>query len=77
MRNTSGLRFALGLGATVSSLGFEAEFARLEDGVWLPRRVEARAEGRKLLFRRFHTRTATAFSGYRRFAVDVEERVAP
>jgi hypothetical protein len=77
VRNTAGLRFALGLGATVSSLGLEAEFARMEDGVWLPRRVEASASGRKLLFRSFRTRTTTAFSGYRRFAVDVEERVAP
>jgi hypothetical protein len=77
VRNTEGLRFALGLGATVSSLGFEAEFARMEDGVWLPRRIEAVAEGRKFLFKGFRTRTTTAFSGYRRFAVDVEERVAP
>lgn len=77
VRNTGGLRFALGLGATVSSLGFEAEFLRMEDGVWLPRRVEAQAEGRKLLFAGFRTRTTTTYSNYRRFAVDVEERVSP
>jgi hypothetical protein len=77
VRNTEGLRFALGLGATVASLGFEAEFARMEDGVWLPRRIEASASGRKLLFKSFRTRTTTSYTGYRRFAVDVEEHVAP
>jgi hypothetical protein len=77
VRNTEGLRFALGLGATVSSLGFEAEFQRMEDGVWLPRRVETRAEGRKLLFAAFRTRTTTTYANYRRFRVDVEERVSP
>jgi hypothetical protein len=77
VRNTAGLRFALGLGATVSSLGFEVEFARLEDGVWLPRRLEATATGRKFLFVGFRARTTTSYSAYRRFAVDVEERVAP
>jgi hypothetical protein len=77
VRNTSGLRFGLGLGASVSTLGFGAEFARMEDGVWLPRRVEASAAGRKLLLRSFRTRTTTTFSGYRRFAIDVEERVSP
>jgi hypothetical protein len=77
VRNTAGLRFALGLGASVSSLGFEAEFARMELGVWLPRRVEVHAEGRKLLVVGFRTRTTTTFTNYRRFAVDVEERAAP
>ncbi len=76
VRNTGSLRVALGI-AAVSSLGLEAEFARMEDGVWLPRRVEARAEGRKLLFASFRVRTTTTYSNYRRFAVDVEERVAP
>ncbi|MFN8092658.1 MAG: hypothetical protein U0599_10640 [Vicinamibacteria bacterium] len=77
VRNTGGLRVGLGIAASVSSLGLEAEFARMEDGVWLPRRVEARAEGRKLLFASFRVRTTTTYSNYRRFAVDVEERVAP
>jgi hypothetical protein len=77
VRNTEGLRFAFGLGATVSSLGFEAAFARMEDGVWLPRRVEARAEGRKLLFVSFRTRTTTTYTNYRRFAVEVDEQVSP
>jgi hypothetical protein len=77
VHNTEGLRFAFGLGATVSSLGFEAEFTRMEAGVWLPRRVESRAEGRKLLLSRFRTRTTTTYSNYRRFAVDVDERVSP
>jgi hypothetical protein len=77
VHNTEGLRFALGLGATVSSLGFAADFVRMEDGVWLPRRVQASAIGRKLLVRRFRTRSTTTFSAYRRFGVEVEEAAAP
>lgn len=76
-RNTSGLRFALGLGAKVSSLVFRTEFARMEEGVWLPRRLEASAEGRKLLVRGFRVRTATTFDNYRRFEVETEEQVRP
>jgi hypothetical protein len=77
VRNTAGIRIALGLAASVSSLAFAAEFARMEEGVWLPRRTEVSAEGRKLLFLSFRTRTTTVFAHYRRFDVDVEERVAP
>jgi hypothetical protein len=77
VRNTSDLRFALGLGAKVHSVLLRMEFARMEEGVWLPRRIEAAAEGRKLLFKRFHARTLTSFSNYRRFEVETEERVRP
>lgn len=77
IRNTSGLRFAFGLGATVSSLLLRTEFTRMEQGVWLPRLIETSAAGRKLLFKSFHTRTVTSFCDYRRFAVEVEEEVRP
>jgi hypothetical protein len=77
VRNTAGLRFALGLGASVRSLSFRAEFRRLEEGAWLPRSVEAVVAGRKLLFRSFRVRTTTTYSNYRRFEVDVEEEVRP
>ena len=75
VRNTSGLRFALGLGATVSSLSFQARFRRLEEGVWLPLAVAVSAEGKKLLFKGFRVRTTTTYDRYRRFEVDVLEEV--
>ena len=75
VRNTSGLRFALGLGATVSSLSFEARFRRLEEGVWLPRSLAVSAKGKKLLFKGFRVRTTTTYDRYRRFEVDVREEV--
>ena len=75
VRNTSGLRFALGLGATVTSLSFEARFRRLEEGVWLPRSLAVSAKGKKLLFKGFRVRTTTTYDRYRRFEVDVREEV--
>lgn len=77
VRNTRGLRFALGLGASVSSLSFRTEFRRLEEGAWLPRVVEAAAEGRKLVFRGFRVRTTSTYENYRRFEVEVDEAVRP
>ena len=77
VRNTRGLRFALGLGATVSSLSLRVEFQRLEEGAWLPRAIEASAAGRKLLFRRFHVRTTSTYGSFRRFEVEVEEEARP
>ena len=77
IKNTSGLRFAFGLGATVSSFLLRTEFARMEEGVWLPRRLEQSAAGRKLLIKGFHTRTVTTYGNYRRFEVEIEERVQP
>jgi len=75
VRNTSGLRFALGVGATVSSLSLHAQFRRLEEGVWLPRSLAVSAEGKKLLFKGFRVRTTTTYDRYRRFEVDVLEEV--
>jgi len=76
-RNTSGLRFAFGLGASVSMLSFAMAFTHMEDGVWLPRRLETYAEGRRILFRRFRWRRTSTYSNYRRFEVDVQEAIRP
>jgi hypothetical protein len=73
--NTSSLRIALGLGATVSSLSFRARFRRLEEGAWLPSSLAVSAEGKRLLFKGFRIRTTTAYERYRRFEVDVREEV--
>jgi hypothetical protein len=77
VRNTEGLRFALGLGASVSTLSLGMGFTRMEDGVWLPRRVETSAEGRRFVFRRFHARRRITYSNFRRFEVDVQEETLP
>jgi len=77
LRNTTGLKFALGLGASVSSLALQLSFVRMEDGVWLPREVEARAEGKRLLVKRFRSRSVSTFGNYRRFSVEVQEEIHP
>ena len=74
-RNTSSIRFALGLGASVSTLSFRLEFRKVDDSVWLPLRTEAAFAGRALLFKGFRTRVTTTYGNYRRFRVDVDERV--
>ena len=75
VEDAGGLRFALGLGGSLSALSFTMSFSRFEDGVWLPRRLEAHAEGRRFPFRRFRHRITTTYSGYRRFGVDVDEEI--
>lgn len=74
LRSTRGIKFALGLGASVKSLGVSMDYRRFEDGVWLPERVVATAAGRVLLFKGFRRRRTTTYSNYRRFETDVEER---
>jgi hypothetical protein len=76
-RNTSTIKFALGLGASVATLAFRLEFRKVDESVWLPARVEATVAGRALLFKGFRIRVTTSFSNYRQFRVDVNERVEP
>ena len=75
--NTEGLRFAFGLGASVSMLSLSMAFTRMEEGVWLPRRLETYAEGRRFLFQRFRSRRTTTYSNFRRFEVEVQEDMRP
>ncbi len=74
LQNTQGIKFALGLGASLRSLTLSLEFRRMEDGVWLPLRVEAAFQGRMLLFKAFRRRQTTTFSNFRRFSTETEER---
>lgn len=76
-RNTTGIKFALGLGASVKSLDVRLDFQRMEDGVWLPLRVSATAAGRIFIFKGFKTRQATTYSNWKRFGVETEERFGP
>ncbi|HJS57266.1 MAG TPA: hypothetical protein VKA01_04110 [Vicinamibacteria bacterium] len=74
LKNSQGIKFALGLGASLRSLSLTLEFRRMEDGVWLPLRVETAFQGRIFLFKSFRRRQVAAFSNFRRFSADTEER---
>lgn len=73
--NSSGIKVALGLAFTVKTLAFRAEFAHLEDGVWLPRSLETLVVGRKLLVSALRVRTTLTYGHYRRFEVEVDEKL--
>jgi hypothetical protein len=50
------------------------DFKAVEDGVWLPHRVVTVASGRAFLFKTFRVRQTTAYSNFRKFKVETEER---
>jgi len=77
VRNTGGVKIALGIGASISSASFHGEFLRLEPDVWLPRLLQGGAQGRKLLFFGFRVRETLSFGNYRRFDVGVGETLQP
>lgn len=77
VRNTGGIKIAFGLGASVSNLEVSMEFGKVDDVVWLPRKVDVVATGRILLFKGFRTRSRSTYSNYRRFQVDADEHVRP
>lgn len=73
LRNTGGIKFALGIGASLTELEVITDFVKVDDRIWLPRRVESRVIGRILLFKGLRERTTASFSGYRRFETTSEE----
>lgn len=75
LRNTKGIRFALGIGATVSALGFELRHAKVKEGLWLPRQLVTEARGRRFPWRRFHVRRSVTWEAFRSFEVTTEERI--
>jgi hypothetical protein len=77
VRSTGGIRFALGLAASISSLGFALEYRKVDGAVWLPHRMETRATGRVALLKRFRTRTFVTYGPFRRFQVEHEETIRP
>jgi hypothetical protein len=72
VRNGSSIKFALGLGASVSNLESTIEFRKVDDAIWLPLRDELTAAGRMMLLKKFRTRVTRTYSNYRRFQVDAE-----
>lgn len=77
VRSTSDIKFALGIGASVSAVSLVLDFRKIEDGLWLPARVEATAEARLLLLKGFRGRSTSIFSRYRRFEAASEEEIKP
>jgi hypothetical protein len=77
LRSTEPIKVALGLGASVSSVDVALEFQPVDGLVWLPRRVETRVTGKKLLLKAFGRRTTQTFSNYSRFDVESDEQIKP
>jgi hypothetical protein len=75
VRNTAGVKFFGGLGASVSAVSGTFEFRKVGDTLWLPARDETRATGRMLLFKTFRTRVVRTYDNFRRFEVHSEEKV--
>jgi hypothetical protein len=75
VRNTAGLKFFAGLGASVSEVSGTFEFRKVGDALWLPARDETRATGRMLLLKTFRTRTVRTYDNFRRFEVESDEKV--
>ena len=53
------------------------DFQKIEDGLWMPARVEAEAEARVLLLKGVRARSTSIFSRYRRFEAASEEAIQP
>ncbi len=77
MRNTEGVGFAWGLGPTLEALSLDLRFDRIEEGLWLPARLEAVAKGRFMPLKGFRVRMTVLYGHYRRFEADTKERVEP
>jgi len=75
VRNTAGMKFFLGLGASVSAVNGVFEFRKVGDTLWLPVRDETRATGRMFLFKSFRTRVVHTYGNFRRFDVHSEEKL--
>jgi hypothetical protein len=75
VRNTAGMKFFLGLGASVSAVSGTFEFRKVDDTLWLPVRDETRATGRMLLFKTLRTRVVHTYGNFRHFDVQSEEKL--
>ena len=72
--SVKGQSAGIATGVKVGDLILKMEFTAVEDGVWLPRRVETTVAGRAFFFKTFRTRRTTLYTNYRKFRVDTEER---
>lgn len=74
IHSTGKIKIALGLGASIGAVSVTTEFVKVEDGLWLPRRIQSEVDGRVLLVKGVHERNIGTFSRYRRFQTESEER---
>jgi len=75
VHNTAGMKFLLGLGASVSLVSGTFEFRKVGDTLWLPVRDETRADGRMFLFKTFRKRVVHTYGNFRRFDAQSDERL--
>lgn len=73
-RNTPGEDAKLAAGIKVGAFELVMEFARVQDGVWLPKRVMTLASGRAYFFKTFRIRRTSFYLNYRKFSVATEEK---
>jgi hypothetical protein len=74
VRSTGRIKVALGLGASISSVFVTSDFVKVEDGVWLPSRIQSQVDGRILLVKGIRERNTGTFTRYRRFTTESTER---
>lgn len=72
--NMPGRKASVATGVKLGAFELLMEFAAVEGGVWLPRKVVTLATGRAFFFKTFRIRQTTIYSNYRRFRVDTDER---
>lgn len=74
--NTPGRDAKVSTGVKLGALSTIMDFTRVAERVWLPRTVLTEATARAFFFRTVRVRNEVAYSNYRRFEVDTEERPA-
>jgi hypothetical protein len=77
VHNTAGLKFGLGLLASISEVDVKLQFRKIADGAWMPSRLDTRAAGRILLLKGVRVKVTRTYGRYRRFEVESQEKVAP
>ena len=78
LANADPIKVAFGIGVSVTSLDMKLLFRQIDDGVWLPARVQFGVAGRALLAAGFNVRTLVLFSRFRRFEAETEsEKIEP
>lgn len=75
--NTPGRDAKVSTGVKLGALSTITDFTRVAERVWLPRSVLTEATARAFFFRTVRVRNEVAYSNYRRFEVNTEERPAP
>jgi hypothetical protein len=67
---TSNISFGLFLARLSKGSRFDIEMTRVNDEVWLPKRIEARAAARLVLVKTLRIETETTYSNYRKFQAE-------